>query len=88
MQGPGRIFSDYVKSIPNKDRGHDPVPRNKSNKQQENNAIVNIAVDERLLHENKKLSAEKEAHGNIESNIDESKLYQVENMILEYTKKT
>ena len=36
-----------------------PVPRNKLNRQQENNDIVNSAVDEILLHETKKVSAEK-----------------------------
>ena len=40
--------------------------------QQENNVIVNITVDEILLHENGKLSALKEVHENIESDNGEN----------------
>ena len=39
--------------------------------------------DEILLHENQKLSAAKKASENIESNLDENKLYQIDNMILD-----
>ena len=46
----GDLCSKYVKSRPTKDRGHDTVPRNKFNIQQENNSIVNSAVDEILLY--------------------------------------
>ena len=52
--------SNYAKKIPTKDRGHNTLPRNKFNRQKENNAIVNSAVDEILLHENEKVSAMKE----------------------------
>ena len=45
-------------------------------------------MDEILLHENKKASAVKEAPENIESDFDENKLYQIDNMSLEYTKET
>ena len=54
--------------------------------QQNNNYIVNSAVDEILMQENQKLSAETGAHENIESYFDESELYQIENMSLDDTK--
>ena len=60
----------YVKIIPTKYRERDPVPRKTFNTQQENNYIVNNAVDEILLQENQKVSAEKESHENIESDFD------------------
>ena len=59
----------------------------KSNSQKENNNIVNSAVDEILLHENQKVSAKRDAHENVESDFDASKLYQIYNMSLEDTKK-
>ena len=40
-----------------------------------------------LLNENQKVSAEKEAHENIESNFDESELYQIDNMSIITQKK-
>ena len=82
----GYFGSKYVKSIPTKDRGHNPVPGNKFNRQKDNNAIVNSAVDEILLNENKKVSAEKEAPAYVESNFDENELYQIDNMSLDETK--
>ena len=60
-----------------------PVPRSKFNRNQENSYIVNSMFDEILLHENQKLSAAKKASENIESNLDENKLYQIDNMILD-----
>ena len=62
MQGPERLFSKDVKIIPTKDREKNTAQRKKLNRQQENNSIANVAVDEIFLHENKKVSAEKEAH--------------------------
>ena len=64
--------SKYVKGRPAKDRGQDPLPRNKFNSQQEKSAIVNSAVDEILLHENKKVSAAKKAPEHIECDFDEN----------------
>ena len=55
----------YEKSVPTKDHGRDPSTRNKFNINQENNAIFNHAVDEIILQENNKVSAEAEAHENI-----------------------
>ena len=63
-----------------------PLPKNKFNRQKENNAIFNSAVYEILMHENQKVSAEKEAHKNIQSEFDENNIYQIDNMSLEYTK--
>ena len=83
----GDFGSKYVKSTPTKDRGNDTVPRNKFNIQQENNDIVNSAVDEILLNENQKLSAAKEAPEKIESNFDENELYQIYKRVLNILKK-
>ena len=43
-------------------------------------------MDEILLHENQKLSAEKEAHENTGSKFDENELYHIGIMSIEYTK--
>ena len=59
---------------------------NKFNRQQDNNAIVNSAVDEILSHENKKVSAQKGSHENIKPDVDESQLYQIDNKSLDDTK--
>ena len=48
-----------------------------------NNDIVQNAVDEIIQQENKKLSAEDEAHGSIYSGIDENNIYEIDNMILD-----
>ena len=76
----------YAKSGPTKDHGHNPVPGKKFNIQQDNSAIVNSTVDEILLHENQKVIAEKGAHENVESDFEESKLYQIDNMSIDDTK--
>ena len=39
-----------------------------------------------MLHENEKVSAMKEAHENVESDFDDNKLYQIDNMSFEDTK--
>ena len=43
-------------------------------------------MDEILLQENQKVSADKGANKNIESDFDENKLYQIDNMSLDNTK--
>ena len=43
-------------------------------------------MDEILLQENQKVSSEKGAYENIESEIDDSKIYQIYNMSLDDTK--
>ena len=75
-----------LKCKPTEDRGNHPTPRKKFNSRQENNSIVNNVVDEILPHETKKVSAAREAPEFLESDYDENKIYQVDNMILEETK--
>ena len=41
----GDFGSKYVKIRPTKDRGHDPIPKNEFNRQQDNTDIFNSAVD-------------------------------------------
>ena len=96
IHGPGnssdecKILGDfgckYVKSIPTKDRGHDTVPGNKFNRQKEHNSIFNSKADEILLHENQKVSAQKEAPEHINLNFDENGIYQIDNTSIEETK--
>ena len=50
----GDFGSNYAKGGPTKYRGQDTANKNKFNSQQENNFIVNSAIDEILLHGNKK----------------------------------
>ena len=76
------LCSEDVKVNPTKDYRNHPLPINKFNIQKENIAIVNSAGDEILLHENRKVSAAKEAPENIESYFDDNGLYQIENMSL------
>ena len=83
----GDFDSKYVKSRPNKDHGHDNVPRKQFNRQQENNSIINSKGDEIILHKNQKVSAEKKAHENVESDFDDNQLYQINNTSLDDTKK-
>ena len=85
MQGPDRLMQ---KKRPTKDRRHNTLPRYNFNIQQDNNAIVKNSGNEIILQENQKVSANKGAHENIESNIDEKKLYQIDDMSLEVTKET
>ena len=61
----GKIGSQYSKSRPTKDRRHDLKTRDKFNRQEENNFIVNNAADEIILQENNKVSAEAKSHQNI-----------------------
>ena len=82
----GDFCARYAKGKPTKKRGNHPVPRNKFNRQKNNNSIVNSAVDEILLHENKKVSAAKEAPEFLESDNDENELYHIYNISLCDTK--
>ena len=83
----GDLGSKYVKSRPTKYSGHNPIPRNKFNIYKDMNAVVNSAVDEILLQENQKVSADNGSHENTESDFDEKKLYQINNTSLDDTKK-
>ena len=80
------IIHQYAKSRPNKDCENYPKNRNKFNRQKDNNTIVNNAVNEIVLQETQKVSAQKGAYENIESDFDNNKLYQINNMSLEETK--
>ena len=59
------------------------MTRKEFNIQQDNNDIVNHAEDKILLQENNKVSAEEEAHENIESELDEDDLYHIDKMSLD-----
>ena len=50
----GDFGSRYAKSRPTKYRGTNPIQINKFNRQQENNSIVDSAVDEILPYQNKR----------------------------------
>ena len=77
------LDSEYVKSRPTKYPRHNPANGNKFNKQKQNNAILNHAVDEIFLQGNNKVSDEEEANENIESDFDEKDIYQVDNTNLD-----
>ena len=55
-------------------------------RQQENNTILNSAVDEIFLHENQKVSTMRKEPENVKSDFDDSKLYWIKKLSLEYTK--
>ena len=54
--------------------------------QQDNNAIVQHELDDITLQENKKLSAEAEAHGNIDPEINKNDIYDIGSMSLDENK--
>ena len=53
----GDFGTKYAEGNPTKYHGNNPVPRGKFNSPQENNAIINNAMDDVLINETKKLSA-------------------------------
>ena len=59
---------------------------NKSNINQDNNAMVQHAVDQIILKKNNKYIPEDEAHYNINYKFDEDNLYDIENMSLDEKK--
>ena len=79
--------SKYSKSIPTKYRGNEPASNEKFNRQQDNNSIVQHAVDDIILHKKNKLSAEDDSHRSIYSKIDKNDLYEIDNVILDEKKK-
>ena len=62
--------SKYAKSRPNKELRQDPANKNKVEIQQDNNYIVQHAVDEIILQE-KNAKCKYETHENIDSEVDE-----------------
>ena len=70
------VGNNYAKDQPTKDRRIKHVPRKIFNKQQENHAIINKAVDANLLNEMEKVSAVNyEAPYFLESYYNENNLY-------------
>ena len=63
----GDFGSKYSKSRPTKDRGHEPETNKIFIIKKDNNAIVQHAVWDIILKDNKKLSSKYESHGNIDS---------------------
>ena len=61
----------------------EPATNKKLSIQQENNSIVQHAVYEIILHENKKLSAKDETHNTIHSKFNENDLYDIDKMSLD-----
>ena len=75
--------SKYSKARPTKDHRLQPETKNKFNRHQENNYIVNHAVGDIILQENKKLSVNDEAQENVDSEVNENNLYDIDKMILD-----
>ena len=65
------------------DHGQEPAKIKKLNKKQENNAMSQHAVDEIILQENNKLSAQYETHDNIDSKTNKDNLYDIDIMNLD-----
>ena len=82
----GYFGSKYSKISPTKDRGHDTASKNKFNKQQENNDIVQHVVDKIVLQDRNTLSAEDESHRGNDFEIDENGLYEIDNVSLNENK--
>ena len=79
--------SKYSKIRPTKECWHGTATKNKFNRKKENNAIVNHTLDDIILQENNKLSAEAKSHKKIDYEIDENNLYEIDNISLDETKK-
>ena len=83
----GDFVTKYTNIRPTKELGSIPTPRVNFNGRQENNAIVNNAVDEILRNETQRVSATNhEAPEFLESDYNANDLYQVDHMSLEETK--
>ena len=76
----------YSKSRPTKDRGHEPTTNKQIGRQKDNNTIFQHAVDDIILQDNKKLSAEAEAHENIDDEMYKNGLYDIDNRSLDERK--
>ena len=72
--------SNYSKSRTTKEHRQDPENNRKSGIQQENNDIVQHAVDDIILQQNKKLSVKNETHDNINYEVDDEELYNIDKM--------
>ena len=79
----GDYGSKYYKIRPTKYYGHETAAKNKFIRQKDYNAIVQYEIDEIILQENNKLSAEYEAQEKINHEIDENDLYEIDTMSLD-----
>ena len=76
----GKFGSKYSKTRHTKNYGKDPTTKKRIVRHQEKNSIVQHEVDDIILQKRNNLSAEAEAHNNIESKIVESNLYEIDNI--------
>ena len=70
----GDFVNQYTKRRPTEYRKKEPETKKKFGIQQENNAIVQHAVDEIILQDNKKLGRKDKTHDNIDDDIYEDEL--------------
>ena len=80
----GDFGTKYAKFRLTKDHRKDPATRKKFGINQENNAIVQHAVDEIILQEKKILSVKYETHENIDYEFNEDELYRFDKTSLDY----
>ena len=79
----GDFGSNYSKVRPTKYQRQETTIKKNDGRQQENNAIVQHAVDDILLQDKDKLSVEDETHKNIDGEVDEDELYNLEQMVFD-----
>ena len=79
----GDFGTKYAKIRPTKYHRHKPAPKIIFGRYQQNNAIVEHAVDEIMLQDNKKLSLTDETHDNIDSEVGKDKMYELDKMIFD-----
>ena len=72
----------HSKRRPTKVFRQDPGTNNKFGRQQENNAIVQHAVYEIILHDNKNVGVKDETHDNINYEVGEDEMYEIDKMNL------
>ena len=80
----GDFVNQYTKRRPTEYRKKEPETKKKFGIQQENNAIVQHAVDEIILQEKKILSVKYETHENIDYEFNEDELYRFDKTSLDY----
>ena len=70
----------HSKRRPTKVFRQDTGTNNKFGRQQENNAIVQHAVYEIILHDNKNVGVKDETHDNINYEVGEDEMYEIDKM--------
>ena len=78
----GDFGSNYAKIRPNKDHRHDPATNKNFGRHQDNNDIVQHAVNEIILQK-KKITVKDETHKNIDDEVYEDNLYSLDKMSLD-----